>query len=625
MSLAVLGIFLLVRDLPGADSQRANGFDHFITRQGSRLYDGEKQFRFIGANMPGLMVPYDFSLRLPERMTLPSRWEQEDGFKTLDQMNMRVIRTWNLPIRGPADPEQPWHYVLGPNRFNEEAFRVLDSMFDLCNRYGIRVIFDFTADYGDFLGGVGTYAAHRGKMKPDFFTDPQIIEDFKDTIRHVVLRVNSLTGVRYCEDKAVLAWQFGNEIDHAPDSWHANIAAYLKRLAPHQLVMDSRHESPSYIDTNVDIVSRHMYPDYRGLEAGFTPVVKERLTWLAGKRPLIVGEFGPYIYKQSYTHANVVERLREFLGYVVSEKDIPGVMFWSIYFHREAGGFYWHQIGTSGTAWSYHWPGFLSADSQREIGILHTLREAAFEIQGLPVPSIPKPEAPTLHSFADVPMFSWRGSTGASGYDIERSAELGGPWTPLAINVSDADTAYRPLFSDTTAQVGDVWYYRTIARNSSGTSAPSNVIGPVSIKAVCLVDEMQNFDLVCAKSGGLSLVNDRNRDYAEYLFRVKGNSGDWMTYELPTALTAIRLVGFGTEGTADLVLQVSPDGNAFSDISPDVTRRLLGNSFFKEAGVQPRLMTEYNAAVSSGNRFLRIVWKGEAELDRLEAYYAGAK
>ena len=52
--------------------------------------DGDKEFRFIGANMPGLVLPYDWTLYLSERLHLPTPWEQEDAFQTLDQMNLRV-------------------------------------------------------------------------------------------------------------------------------------------------------------------------------------------------------------------------------------------------------------------------------------------------------------------------------------------------------------------------------------------------------------------------------------------------------------------------------------------------------------------------------------------------------
>ena len=56
----------------------------------------------------------------------------------------------------------------------------------------------------------------------------------------------------------------------------------------------------------------------------------------------------------------------------------------------------------------------------------------------------------------------------------------------------DADVAYRPLFSDTTARAGQTWFYRVTARNVSGASRPSNVVGPVRVKGVCLVDELQD-------------------------------------------------------------------------------------------------------------------------------------
>ena len=82
---------------PTPPQQADSRLKNFITRQGDKLMDGDKEFRLVGANMPGLMLPYDWTLYLPERLTLPTPWEQEDGFRTLDQMNLRVVRLWNLP------------------------------------------------------------------------------------------------------------------------------------------------------------------------------------------------------------------------------------------------------------------------------------------------------------------------------------------------------------------------------------------------------------------------------------------------------------------------------------------------------------------------------------------------
>ncbi|MBM3891065.1 MAG: hypothetical protein FJ388_18285, partial [Verrucomicrobia bacterium] len=299
---------------------------HFITRRGDKLYDGEKEFRFVGANMPGLVLPYDWTLYLPERMHLPTPWEQEDAFKTLDQMNLRVVRTWNLPIRKPDEEPKSWHYVLGPGQFNEEAFKCLDHLFALANKYGVRVILDLTAEYGDYLGGIGTYAAHRGRKRAEFYTDPQLKEDYKATVRHVLTRTNTITGVPYRDDKAVLAWQFGNEMHSAPDAWLSEMAAYMKKLAPNHLVAETRHRpgQPLLVDPNIDLVTRHLYSNYRGVEGGWPGAMRAEMAKLAGARPMFVGEFGPYIDGKMFTHANVVDKLREFLDYVQSEPGICG-------------------------------------------------------------------------------------------------------------------------------------------------------------------------------------------------------------------------------------------------------------------------------------------------------------
>ncbi len=73
----------------------------------------------------------------------------------------------------------------------------------------------------------------------DFWTDPQLIADFKQTIEHVLNRKNTITGVAYKDDKAIFGWETGNEIDATPE-WTREIAAYIKQLDPNHLVVDGR-------------------------------------------------------------------------------------------------------------------------------------------------------------------------------------------------------------------------------------------------------------------------------------------------------------------------------------------------------------------------------------------------
>jgi len=637
--LAGLAIALLSTGVAFAADEAAGGrpavapyvnklpFAHFITRCDDKLMDGDQEFRFIGANMPGLVLPYDWTLYLPERLHLPTPWEQEDGFKTLDQMNLRVVRLWNLPIREPqdkpADGGLTWHYVQGPGRFNEESFKVVDSLLALANKYGVRVIFDLTAEAGDYLGGIGTYATHRGKKRAEFYTDPQLKEDYQATIRYVLTRTNTLTGVPYREDKAILAWQFGNEMHGAPTPWLAEMAAFIKNLDPNHLVSETRHVpgQPMVVDANIDLYTRHLYTNYRGVGGGWPETCRKEMQPVRGRRPFYIGEFGPYIDGQALTHDNVVARVREFLDFVVAEQGMSGAMLWSMYFHHSDGGFYWHQIMTYPAVWSYHWPGFPSAEVQREQGLMTAMREAAFKIQGLPVPPLPVPDPPELLPIGDVPLLTWRGSAGATGYDIERAAQADGPWTVLAGNVCDADIAYRPLFSDTTAQAGQTWFYRVAARNVSGVSPPSKVVGPVAVKRVCLADELQDFSRVHARSDGLALNNEYNALYAEYLFRAKGTAGDWLTYEVPTDIDSVKVVAFYAKELADLTLEASADGTSFTRLTPERRERRLPSPPGGAAGGQRRTMVEYTAPVPAGQRFLKLTWTGAAELDRVEIYY----
>jgi len=609
--------------LRALSQQDDTGFQHFITRKDNKLYDGDKPFRFTGANMPGVMLPYDFTLYLPERMRLPTPWEQEDALKTLDQMNLRVLRTWNLPIRGPKEDKKPWHYVLGPGEFNEDAFRCTDHLFALANKYKVRVIFALTAGSGDYLGGIGQYAEHRGRKREAFYTDSQVKEDYKATIRFVLNRVNTVTGIRYKEDKAVLAWQFGNEMHTAPAAWLSEMAAFIKSVDANHLVAETVHipGKPMTIDPNIDLVTRHLYTSYTGVGGEWPEAMRREMAVLKEQRPLFIGEFGPYINSTNFRHESAVDKTREFLDYVESEPGICGALIWSMYFRHEAGGFYWHQIMTFPAAWSYHYPGFPSAEAQREIGLMSALREAGFKIQGCPVPPVPVPEAPHLLPIGEVPMFSWRGSVGATGYDIQRVEGPAGPWAAIAHNVSDADIAYRPLFSDTTAKSGQSYSYRIIARNESGASQPSNVVGPVRVIRVCLADELQDFSRVHAKSAGLKLNNDYNALYAEYLFRAQGSTNDWITYQAPAAIESVKVTGFFSKEAADFELRVSSDGTRFTALKPERKERRLPSPPGGAAGGQRRTLVEYACAVPAGQRYLQVGWTGPAELDRVEIYY----
>ena len=127
---AVVGLLMLATIAQAIiAAENTDGFDHFITRRGDLLYDGDHVYRFIGANMPGLDLPYDYFYGIPERMILPTPWEQEDGFKTMARMGITCVRTWNLPIAAPGEKDaERFKAVLAPGQFNEPVFVAIDHM-----------------------------------------------------------------------------------------------------------------------------------------------------------------------------------------------------------------------------------------------------------------------------------------------------------------------------------------------------------------------------------------------------------------------------------------------------------------------------------------------------------------
>ena len=143
--------------------------------------DGDAEFRFISFNIPNLHYVEDhlpFGETNPFR--LPDAFEMRDGLESVRQAGGRVVRIFALSVRKQGEgPEVP-KYVLGPGQFSEEAFLAYDKMLETANRTGIRIVAPLV-DNWSWWGGVTEYAAFRKKPRNSFWTDPELIADFKKT------------------------------------------------------------------------------------------------------------------------------------------------------------------------------------------------------------------------------------------------------------------------------------------------------------------------------------------------------------------------------------------------------------------------------------------------------------
>jgi len=586
-------------------------FEHFITADGSRLMDGSRPLRFISFNIPNInFVEDEMIFERTHPFNLPTAYEMEDAMVSVRQMGGSVIRSYTIPVRRETDTPDIPRYVLAPGQFDERAFVTMDTMLALANETGVRVIVSLLNAW-KWMGGRPQYAGFRGKTEEAFWTDPQLIDDFKKTVAFVINRTNTVTGVPYREDKAILCWETGNELP-CPHSWTNTIATYIKQLDRNHLVMDGYNafnerliREEAVLDPAVDIVTSHHYET----NPADVLINIDANRWLIqGRKPYLVGEFG-FLSTSG---------LKQIMNHIIRHEDIIGGLIWSLRYHRHHGGFYWHSEPLGyGLYKAYHWPGFNSGNEYDEKNLLSVLRENAFIIQGKTAPPVPVPESPRLLSITNVASVSWQGSAGASGYEVQRSQSPDGPWEIIGRNISDAAVQYRPLFNDRTASLGSVFYYRVLAENHSGQSAPSNVVGPVKVTELGLTDEMENLMIAYHVEGDMAFQTDDDRKYKEDRVRLQCEEGSRLLYYTPGSLTRMKIFVFAESEEPTLRFYRSEDNRSYIPVQAGRTSYYSGSGDY--AYWRPVLYESRQPELSG--QYLKIDVLKRTQVSRIELYY----
>jgi len=583
-------------------------FNNFVTRDKDKLMDGDKQLRFISFNIPNLHYVEDYlPFNVSNPWGLPDEYEIRDALTTIKHLGGKVTRMYVISVRKPEDTPDIIRHVEGPGKFNEEAFKALDKVLQVANEVGIRVIIPFV-DNWRWWGGPYEYALFRGKGKDLFWSDSLLISDFKQTINFVINRKNTFTGVQYKDDKAIFAWETGNELD-APYSWTKEIAAYVKSLDNNHLLIEGRH-STSLVqeiidDQNIDVVSTHHYGDPKiSLEK-----ISSNQKLAKGNKPYVIGEYGIIPTKD-------IKAITD----TIINKDIAGGMLWSIRYRNKNGGFFHHYEYNNYA--SYRWPGFTSGDWYDEKNVLNIIREKAYQIEGLPVPPVPVPETPTLFDINDVSEISWQGSTGAQNYTLERKEEYAGDWEIIAKDYDDAKYSYRSLYCDETAQVGKRYFYRIKAKNESGESGYSKIIGPVQVTFNKLVDEMADFNKVFQKDGDLQLLTYQDiRQAKEDRTRLAGKKNSYIIYKTPSQIDEIKIDVFFSKDTSKIEIFSSTDLNSFQPVEANKTSYASGKNDY--GFFNPVSFTSNN--LPAGSKYLKVVLSEGAQISRIEIKYNSNK
>ena len=225
------------------------GFSDYITVSGTKLMDGENELRFVSLNYP--------------QATSDTPWEHANAMKTFRAIGGNVTRTYTIPVFNGQNSATA--YVTGVDNegnltFNEDALNMLDDVLAKANQYGIRVIVPFV-DHWHWIGGMDGYVWLAGESDGKapsqsgfqdwawrFYSSEKCMDLFKQMITHLLNRTNSVTGVMYKDDPAILCWETGNEIgnrsqverDEELSAWTNEVVAHVKSIDSNHLVLDGR-------------------------------------------------------------------------------------------------------------------------------------------------------------------------------------------------------------------------------------------------------------------------------------------------------------------------------------------------------------------------------------------------
>jgi sialate O-acetylesterase len=573
-------------------------FKNFITAKGDKLMDGSEELRFVSFNIPNLhYIEDNFQFSTPNPWRLSNEFEIRDALMSIKLMGGNITRMYVLSVRKQGEEKDIVRHVEAPGQFNEESFKTIDKVLQIANEVGVRIIIPFVDNWW-WWGGPKEYAAFRGKPKEAFWSDSLVRADLKTTISFLINRTNTYTGVKYKDDKAILCWETGNEMEPPSYDWTRQIAAYIKNLDTNHLVSQGTNShvitDDVMNDTNIDIVSTHNY----GSAAQNFPDIRKALGKTHGKKPFFIGEFG-FI---------PVDEMRAMIDTVINN-GISGIMVWSLRNHNRDGGFYYHTN-------AYRFPGFASGALWEEKEVMALFREKAFQINNQKLTPIPVPRSPVILPIVTPYKISWLGSTGASSYRIERREEESGAWTTIADSASDADIAYRPLFSDMTATTGKSYYYRISARSESGVSEPSEAYGPVLVDHQMVIDEYENDAQLYGRMGELRYLRSNALAQAkEDKHRLAGANGDLIVYKIPHIMTSLSLELFYTKkGAKEVRILTGANINA---LKPLKLKKEVFESYKNDYNAF--IPVRYSAdKIPGDHRFVEIVLAKDAQLARLE-------
>ncbi len=325
--------------LPGGSSDANQTRDHsgdgFVSVVGHQFMKNGEPYYFTGTNFwYGAYLGATEEGR--ERLT-----QELDLLASIGVTNLRVLAAAEqTELTMALDPA----VHLGPGQYNEQLLVGLDHLLHEMGKRNMHAVLYFT-NFWQWSGGMSQYMAWltgEAVLDPDltgdwnsfmqnsarFYRSQQAQDWYRQLIRTIVQRTNSVSGRLYIDDPAIMSWQLANEPRPGSDEaglpnfghykrWIEETATFIKSLAPKQLVstgsegaMGSLRDIELYAQAHatpaVDYLTFHMWPknwswfDIERPQATYSDALAESKAYMlqhiqvaqALNKPTVLSEFG---------------------------------------------------------------------------------------------------------------------------------------------------------------------------------------------------------------------------------------------------------------------------------------------------------------------------------------------
>lgn len=211
----------------------------FVGVSGTELVVGGAPFHFVGANVS---VMHGARERASYETTLDAA--AADG--------LSVVRVWAFGEAAPDAPDywRDYAFRVGPDGWLAGSFAHLDRVLAAARARGLRVVLVLGNRWADF-GGVPQYLRWHGLAAPPpesggaeiqrFLACGDCVARYREHVRRIVSRTNTVTGVPYRDDPTIVAYEPMNESSALGVDAEATLAAFLVATAALIRDVDTHH------------------------------------------------------------------------------------------------------------------------------------------------------------------------------------------------------------------------------------------------------------------------------------------------------------------------------------------------------------------------------------------------